>query len=97
MRAITEWYAGNPETGLDTALASVAAAEKVVWSELEESARKAAYGVGMLERQLSINTWLAGDDYSLADINCFNTTRISASPAPPSSLRELSCSKIERC
>jgi tetratricopeptide (TPR) repeat protein len=29
MRAITEWYAGNPETGLDTALASVAAAEKV--------------------------------------------------------------------
>ena len=42
--------------------------------ELEESARKAAYGIGMMETQLSRHTWLAGDDYSLADINCFNTT-----------------------
>ena len=42
--------------------------------ELEESARKAAYGIQLLETQLGRNRWLAGDDYSLADINCFNTT-----------------------
>jgi class 3 adenylate cyclase/tetratricopeptide (TPR) repeat protein len=29
MRAITDWYAGNAQTGLDTALACVAAAEKL--------------------------------------------------------------------
>ena len=42
--------------------------------ELEESARKAAYGVRLMEDHLSRHAWLAGDDYSLADINCFNTT-----------------------
>jgi glutathione S-transferase/GST-like protein len=42
--------------------------------ELEESARKAAYGVKLMEANLSRHTWMAGDSYSLADINCFNTT-----------------------
>ena len=41
--------------------------------ELEESARKAAYGIGMMEKQLGLNMWLAGANYSLADINAFNT------------------------
>ena len=42
--------------------------------ELEESARKAAYGVRLMETHLSRHPWFAGEDYSLADINCFNTT-----------------------
>ena len=42
--------------------------------ELEESARKAAYGIRLMEDHLSRHAWLAGEDYSLADINCFNTT-----------------------
>ncbi len=42
--------------------------------ELEESARKAAYGVRLMERRLSQSPWIAGPDYSLADINMFNTT-----------------------
>lgn len=41
--------------------------------EIEESARRAAYGVTLLERHLAEHTWLAGADYSLADINAFNT------------------------
>jgi glutathione S-transferase/GST-like protein len=41
--------------------------------ELEESARKARYGVKLLDETLSRHTWLAGDSYSLADINAFNT------------------------
>ncbi len=41
--------------------------------ELEESARKAKYGVMLMERQLANHTWLAGADYSLADINAFNS------------------------
>ena len=42
--------------------------------ELEESARKAAYGIALIERRLSQSPWIAGPDYSLADINMFNTT-----------------------
>ena len=42
--------------------------------ELEESARKSGYGVRLMEQHLSRNAWFAGDQYSLADINCFNTT-----------------------
>jgi glutathione S-transferase/GST-like protein len=42
--------------------------------ELEESARKAAFGVRLMERHLTDHAWFAGKDYSLADINVFNTT-----------------------
>ena len=42
--------------------------------ELEESARKAAYGVRLMDKALSRSPWFAGESYSLADIVCFNTT-----------------------
>jgi GSH-dependent disulfide-bond oxidoreductase len=42
--------------------------------ELEESARKAAHGVRLMEENLKRHAWLAGESYSLADIDCFNTT-----------------------
>jgi glutathione S-transferase/GST-like protein len=42
--------------------------------ELEESARKAAHGVRLMEANLSRHAWMAGESFSLADINCFNTT-----------------------
>jgi glutathione S-transferase/GST-like protein len=41
--------------------------------ELEESARKAAHGVRLMEQHLSRYAWFAGEDYSLADIDAFNT------------------------
>jgi GST-like protein len=40
--------------------------------ELAESRRRVAVGVGMLEEALSERTWVAGETYSLADINGFN-------------------------
>jgi len=35
---------------------------------LEEEMRKVKYSIGMLEERLKDNDWLAGDEYSLADI-----------------------------
>jgi GST-like protein len=40
--------------------------------ELTESRRRCAVGVKMLEEALTRHPWLAGDSYSLADINGFN-------------------------
>jgi glutathione S-transferase/GST-like protein len=40
--------------------------------ELAESRRRAAVGTAALEEALSANPWIAGDAYSLADINGFN-------------------------
>ena len=40
--------------------------------ELEESQRRVALGIGMLEDHLSRRDWLGSDQYSLADINGFN-------------------------
>jgi glutathione S-transferase/GST-like protein len=42
--------------------------------ELEESARKSAYGVQLMEQHLAAHEWFAGRHFSLADINVFNTT-----------------------
>lgn len=40
--------------------------------ELAESARRVQEGARLMEQQLSRHEWLAGDSYSLADINAFN-------------------------
>ena len=40
--------------------------------ELEESRRRVALGIRMLEEELARRPWLASDQYSLADINGFN-------------------------
>ena len=40
--------------------------------ELEESARKASYAAALMEGVLGEREWLAGDEFSLADINAFN-------------------------
>ena len=40
--------------------------------EMKESQRRVAVGIGMLEKALSKRTWLASDQYSLADANGFN-------------------------
>ena len=40
--------------------------------ELAESARRAQFSLGVLEKHLARNTWIAGDEYSLGDINGFN-------------------------
>ena len=40
--------------------------------EMQESQRRVAVGIGLLETELSRRSWLATDDYSLADINGFN-------------------------
>lgn len=41
-------------------------------AEMKESQRRVAVGIGMLEDALSKRKWLAGDEYSLADMNGFN-------------------------
>ena len=40
--------------------------------ELAESQRRVALGITILEKTLSERPWIAGDSYSLADINGFN-------------------------
>lgn len=40
--------------------------------ELAESNRRAQFSLGVLEKHLARNTWVAGTEYSLADINGFN-------------------------
>ena len=40
--------------------------------ELNESRRRSAVGIVALEKRLSESKWVAGDTYSLADINAFN-------------------------
>jgi len=40
--------------------------------ELEESRRRVAYALGLLEEHLAQHTWIAGEGYSLGDINGFN-------------------------
>ncbi|MFZ1990338.1 MAG: glutathione S-transferase family protein [Alphaproteobacteria bacterium] len=49
--------------------------------ELEEAARAARYGIGLMEDHLSRQKWLAGDMFSLADICAFNT--VYTSPTRP--------------
>jgi glutathione S-transferase/GST-like protein len=41
-------------------------------AELAESRRRVAFAVGVLERHLTGHTWIAGETYSLGDINGFN-------------------------
>jgi GSH-dependent disulfide-bond oxidoreductase len=41
-------------------------------AELTESRRRVAFAVGILENHLSEHTWIAGETYSLGDINGFN-------------------------
>jgi GSH-dependent disulfide-bond oxidoreductase len=41
-------------------------------AELAESRRRVAFAVDVLERHLSTHTWIAGETYSLGDINGFN-------------------------
>jgi GSH-dependent disulfide-bond oxidoreductase len=41
-------------------------------AELAESRRRVAFAVDVLERHLSERTWIAGETYSLGDINGFN-------------------------
>ena len=43
-------------------------------AEMAESKRRVAEGIRILEDTLSKRPWLAGNSYSLADINGFNTT-----------------------
>ena len=40
--------------------------------ELEESRRRVMFSIGVLERHLTEHRWIAGDTYSLGDINGFN-------------------------
>ncbi len=40
--------------------------------ELEESRRRVRFGIGVLEAHLTRHTWIAGESYSLGDINGFN-------------------------
>jgi GSH-dependent disulfide-bond oxidoreductase len=40
--------------------------------ELTESRRRSKVGIAALEKRLSESKWIAGDTYSLADINAFN-------------------------
>lgn len=42
--------------------------------EMAESIRRVGQGIEILEATLAKRKWLAGDSYSLADINAFNTT-----------------------
>ena len=42
--------------------------------EMAESQRRVAQGIKILEDTLSKRKWLAGDSFSLADINAFNST-----------------------
>lgn len=68
---------------LDKALAAIPTEERVkAWTktiqndfsaeELEESQRRIAFAAERINEQLSRTAWLAGDSYSLADINVFN-------------------------
>jgi GSH-dependent disulfide-bond oxidoreductase len=41
-------------------------------SELAESRRRVAFAVDVLERHLAAHTWIAGETFSLGDINGFN-------------------------
>jgi len=41
--------------------------------ELAESRRRLHYSVALMERHLGMSRYLAGEDYSLADINAFNS------------------------
>jgi GSH-dependent disulfide-bond oxidoreductase len=41
-------------------------------AELEESRRRVAFATEVLEEHLTKNRWIAGDTYSLGDINAFN-------------------------
>jgi glutathione S-transferase/GST-like protein len=41
-------------------------------AELAESARRVRQGIEVLEAHLTRNEWIAGDEYSLGDINGFN-------------------------
>lgn len=41
-------------------------------AELTESRRRVAFATGILERHLATYKWIAGDTYSLGDINGFN-------------------------
>jgi glutathione S-transferase/GST-like protein len=41
-------------------------------AEMAESQRRVAVGIALLEQALTERPWLAGDSYSLADINGFN-------------------------
>jgi len=41
-------------------------------AELAESRRRGAYGAALMEEALRRNRWMAGETYSLADINAFN-------------------------
>jgi glutathione S-transferase/GST-like protein len=41
--------------------------------ELEESGRRLAHGARLFEENLKRRPWIAGQSYSLADINAFNT------------------------
>lgn len=40
--------------------------------ELAESRRRVVYSAALMEKELNEHTWLAGETYSLADINAFN-------------------------
>ena len=40
--------------------------------EMTESRRRVAFGARLMEENLSKHKWLAGDTYSLADVNAFN-------------------------
>jgi len=41
-------------------------------AELTESRRRVAFAIGILETHLEQHTWIAGESYSLGDINGFN-------------------------
>jgi GST-like protein len=41
--------------------------------ELAESRRRLLYSIGLMEEHLSRHRYLAGDDYSLADVDAFNS------------------------
>ncbi len=40
--------------------------------ELEESRRRVVFSIGVLEEHLSAHRWIAGETYSLGDVNGFN-------------------------
>jgi GSH-dependent disulfide-bond oxidoreductase len=40
--------------------------------ELEESRRRVVFSIGVLEKHLTAHRWIAGETYSLGDINGFN-------------------------
>ena len=42
--------------------------------ELDEAKRKIGHSIQRMEKQLAETPWLAGDDYSLADVACYTLT-----------------------